>query len=231
MQTRRAFTLIEMLVVIAIIAVLAGMIFKMVQIAKRNADKANTIAKLEKLAMALNEFKAEYGIYPPVQDGICTVQGYDAEEDSYSEHSDCNICFQFENVTGQPDWLANNYFNDYPDNGPLFSMGLVAYLVERDRPGIVHKHASSWTGDTDRDKVAKKKWARFLDGVLEDTGTSFQKIEATPYFNSYITIKDSWDNMVRYYCPPPYLSYKLWSKGPDEADGTADDIHRDKWDN
>jgi prepilin-type N-terminal cleavage/methylation domain-containing protein len=217
-RKRESFTLIEMLVVIAVIAILAGIAFKMIQIAKRNADRAATIAKLEKVAHALNEYKAEYGIYPPVSPGVCKV------------HSGCSVCYQYENTNAQPAWLCQNYLVDNPGGANLFDMGLVSYLVARDKGAIYHTDAPEWVGDSGRDKAAKERWGVFMEGVTATYGVT-NWVQGTPYGNVYDTIQDSWLNVIKYESDPPYLSYRLWSKGPDGADGTADDLHRDKWDN
>ena len=68
MNTRRqnGFTLIELMVVILVIALLAVMVFRMVAAVGKGNDKAATRATLEKVGHALEEFKAQYGKYPPV---------------------------------------------------------------------------------------------------------------------------------------------------------------------
>lgn len=65
-RRRGAFTLLEMLIVIAVIVALAGMVFRMVAMIGKSNDISATRAKLEKTAAALEEFKALYGKYPPV---------------------------------------------------------------------------------------------------------------------------------------------------------------------
>ncbi len=218
-RRRDAFTLIEMLVVIAVIAILAGIAFKMMQIAKRNADRAATIAKLEKVSHALNEYKAEYGLYPPVPPGVCQM------------HSDCAVCYQYENTNAQPAWLNQSQLRDHPDSCNLFDMGLVSYLVKRDKGDQIDtKENSEWLDDSDRDRLAKERWSVFLDGVFYNSHQT-NWFEGTDYGNDYQTIRDAWEQVVKYECEPPYLSYKLWSKGPDGVDGTADDLHKDRWDN
>lgn len=223
-RSKDSFTLIEMLIVVSIIAILAGMSFKLVQISKRNADRANTIAKLEKVAHALNEFKAEYGMYPPVEAGAC------------EQHSGCRICFQYEDTNNQHDAIMA--LNDDPNAGNLFDMGLVSYLVERNRDGIIHTENKDWVGDTEREELAKARWSVFMEGVVSSPSPVTNTLtgaaggaSAAGYNNQYITIRDAWDQIIKYECDPPYLSYKLWSKGPDKADGTDDDIHKDGWDN
>lgn len=61
----RAFTLIELLIVIAIIAVLAGLIFSAMPGIK--AKQATSVAKSEltQISTAIESYKARYGSYPP----------------------------------------------------------------------------------------------------------------------------------------------------------------------
>ena len=62
---KRAFTLTELLVVITIIAVLAGLITVAVAGAMRRAKEAAIILELQQLGSAVEDFKNNYGAYPP----------------------------------------------------------------------------------------------------------------------------------------------------------------------
>ncbi len=62
----KGFTLLEMLVVVLIIVLLAGLVFRLVGAIGKSNDIAETRAKIEKVSHALEEFKAIYGKYPPV---------------------------------------------------------------------------------------------------------------------------------------------------------------------
>lgn len=66
-ESRSAFTLIEMMVVVAIIGILIASVFKLIGAAGENTKKAQTVARIEKLANALAGYYAEYGTYPPVK--------------------------------------------------------------------------------------------------------------------------------------------------------------------
>lgn len=61
------FTLVEMLVVVLIIAVLIGITVKILGGAGRQAAKAQTVNRMERLKHSIEEYYTEYGQYPPTQ--------------------------------------------------------------------------------------------------------------------------------------------------------------------
>lgn len=71
MKKNNAFTLIELLTVIAIIGILAGILIPTVGAVKTSANKARTKAQFSQWTAALTMFKQEYGFYP-IQDQIMT---------------------------------------------------------------------------------------------------------------------------------------------------------------
>ena len=65
-RSRRAgFTLVEILAVVVIILILAGLILSMAGKATRDADIASTRGILSRIATAVDHYKAENGTYPP----------------------------------------------------------------------------------------------------------------------------------------------------------------------
>jgi prepilin-type N-terminal cleavage/methylation domain-containing protein len=61
---RSALTLVELLTVIAIIAILMGLILGVAGYATRKADRSRAIADMEKIKNALEEYRLAYGSYP-----------------------------------------------------------------------------------------------------------------------------------------------------------------------
>lgn len=64
MKKHNAFTLIELLTVIAIIGILAGILIPTVGAVRDSANKSRTRAQFSQWAASLNLFKQEYGFYP-----------------------------------------------------------------------------------------------------------------------------------------------------------------------
>ena len=64
-RTSPAFTLVEMLVVISIIAVLAGLTFPVMKSVKKTQYISHTKAEMEALKTAIQRYHDTYSIYPP----------------------------------------------------------------------------------------------------------------------------------------------------------------------
>jgi len=67
-QPRRpnAFTLVELLVVIGVIAMLVGLLIVGINAAQKRAQKMNTQFLLSSISQSLSRFKSDHGYYPPV---------------------------------------------------------------------------------------------------------------------------------------------------------------------
>ena len=65
MRTRKGFTLIELLGVIAIIAILAAMLFPVFARARDNARKANCLSNQKQIGLALMQYTQDWDeMYP-----------------------------------------------------------------------------------------------------------------------------------------------------------------------
>ncbi|MCE5269337.1 MAG: prepilin-type N-terminal cleavage/methylation domain-containing protein, partial [Planctomycetaceae bacterium] len=71
-RTRAAFTLVEMLVVIVIIGILAGLTIPAVMYAVGHAKEATIYAQLNQLESACQMYKEKFGEYPPDFTGLDT---------------------------------------------------------------------------------------------------------------------------------------------------------------
>jgi len=135
MKNNKAFSLVELLVVMAIICVLSGIVFRLFSSTMRDAAEAETIAILERISNACAEYRAEYGEYPPVT----------------------SIKYEYESPTNQSPWLRYDYIPNNPEGSPkLFEYGLIAYLWTRERSCIEHRNNIQWVPDTPRDIRSKE---------------------------------------------------------------------------
>lgn len=82
--SRKAFTLIELLTVIAIIGILAGILIPVVGSARKSANKAKSKVQFNQYAVALQQYKTEYGYWPPVggTSGLNSGQAYDISKNA-----------------------------------------------------------------------------------------------------------------------------------------------------
>lgn len=123
---RRGFTLVEMLVVILLIAVLAGIVFRMTTMANEKSAKAVTLARIAKLQAAIEEFYSEYGQYPP-------VPTYGNAQPVYYEYPSYE---QVVTISGQAgsirnaDSNAGNWRESW-ERAPVFTFGLMSFLLPR----------------------------------------------------------------------------------------------------
>lgn len=63
-NTKKAFTLVELLIVIAIIGILVGMLTPMISSAQKRAVASTSKTFLVNIASALERYQAEYGYFP-----------------------------------------------------------------------------------------------------------------------------------------------------------------------
>jgi len=73
MNRKNAFTMIELLTVIAIIAILSAIIFPVYTRAKDNANRSSDISSMRTLGSALLQYRVDQGGYPPALLGYATT--------------------------------------------------------------------------------------------------------------------------------------------------------------
>ncbi len=90
----RGFTLIEMLVVIAIIATLAAILFPVIGSAREKARQAQCRTNLMQLVQQLKVYRTDYGMYPPppVYNGTRYEGGFSALYPDYIQDRNLLIC-------------------------------------------------------------------------------------------------------------------------------------------
>ena len=83
-SNKQSFTLIEMLVVMVIIVVLAGLLLPVVQVAKTSADQARARENIHQMAAAFRAYFSEFGRWPSNTISLATISGAPAgSTDSY----------------------------------------------------------------------------------------------------------------------------------------------------
>ena len=229
-NSRTAFTLIEMLMVVIIIFMLSLLVFRLMKMVEKRSQVAETVYVLKQVQNALNEYKLEYGIYPPVN---FVEYEYESATNQtmffrtwLGQRNDVNdptgggnalLCFWSDmpgRTLGSLGWSASPYYPSLWNMGCRY--GLVAHLDFRDR-GQPHWYDF----DTERDKEAKAKWAPFMDNenhklvgffcFSSPYDVSTQVGTTCVYSNKIDTILDGFGQPIEYECNPPYSSYRLWS--------------------
>ncbi|MBN1556508.1 MAG: prepilin-type N-terminal cleavage/methylation domain-containing protein [Lentisphaerae bacterium] len=206
---RRGFTMMEILVVLAIIGILAGLTVRVSSLVYDKVARAKEAKRIELLRMCLEEYYKIYGEYPSSTN--MQFESYESEDGEYP-----------------PEWnqILAAIRRDDPDYGITKRPGLIFYLMANPRIGFHDPESSAWREYFDKvgywsDAVAYTN----LDS--EEWNFDFGEFSFT---NIRFTIFDSWHNQYRYTSSPPrYQSYRLWSMGPDGVSGTADDIGREGW--
>jgi prepilin-type N-terminal cleavage/methylation domain-containing protein len=233
---RRGFTLIELMVVIVIILLLSGLLFKIAGLVGDKAARGRAIADIQKIENALNEYYSEYGIYPPVSKNAYVYEFVGGQPNTFQK---------FLKDKNNPD--KQPFFGDIPrtprESGDKYAIpskkdwylgydyGLVSHLYFRDRGS----QGNCWyDADTSRDKAAKSKWQHFLEGLdlhvrgkAMDPPSGMESIEN--YTNLGASIRDPWGHDYQYECKPPFVKYRLWSVGPDGNSGSGDDINNNAY--
>lgn len=102
-QTRRAgFTLVELLVVIVIIGILMGLLIPAIMGAIHTANNARVVAEINNMASALEQFKSQYGDYPPSRIIL-------SESGSYQTAVNSSIASQASSFLGTDSTNTNKY--------------------------------------------------------------------------------------------------------------------------
>jgi prepilin-type N-terminal cleavage/methylation domain-containing protein len=159
-RQRSAFTLIEMMVVVALVGILIGGVFRLLNAAGEGAKRGETIERMQRIENALSGFYAAYGSYPPVEqhgspdpfveeapDGTTSpVSSLEAENANRAAASQ-PMAFEFPPMQALDDYIATRFQSQgilSPNRNPgiftqsekwpqmkLYRYGVVSFLVPR----------------------------------------------------------------------------------------------------
>ena len=154
---RDAFTLIEMMVVVALIGILIGGVFRLLSAAGEGAKRAETIERMQRVENAISGFYATYGTYPPVprhgspdpfakedDQGNTTPHAALTPENANRAAACQPVPFEFPPMKALDDFIATKYKVTSPNMNPgafeqggtwptmkLYRYGLVSFLIPR----------------------------------------------------------------------------------------------------
>lgn len=157
---RAGFTLIEMLVVVIIIAILAGMVLGLSKISSIWTQKSKTNTTLGKVRSAIEQYNAEYGKYPPVPvyKGIGQPFFYEFPKSNGMNQ------FAFDWLTvpsGVPASPPGHVWSS-PDTA-VFTFGLMSFLISRYNERKLDQVMTLWS-----DLFSLKQWTLYNLGIMEN---------------------------------------------------------------
>jgi len=201
------FTLVEMLVVIAIIGVLAGLILVGVRAARRSAARSACEARIQALKSALQTYANDFGDYPPTS--LAGLSRSPGKNEGIESLIHCLTTRQGESspyFEPEKDELGNTDGDAQARNVADSRLGGAECLELLDpwgNPFVYYHHR-------DLKPVAGPAWAR-LQVYVKGDGQS-AKTQPRP------------DDRTKSY--PGETSYQLWSFGPngENEDGAGDDV-------
>ena len=204
---QRGFSFIEILIVMGIIVMLAGMVVVATQIWGRKGPEFLTKARLQKVQAGIGEWKRAYEAYPPTNptdipkyamSGPSAVKGMQNKSNLGIES--VVLCLYWQGFNYDPQLQEDEFINTDEDElrKPVDKYGINALREIRDEWGNPFIYIDS------------RSYAK-VDGDPARYTTEFGDVEAKP-----------WRNEDGTFAQP--MSFQLFSMGPDGEPNTDDDI-------
>jgi prepilin-type N-terminal cleavage/methylation domain-containing protein len=177
---RRAFTLIEMLVSIAIVAILVGLLLPAIQRLRDAAARTRCIHNLKQIGAGLHAYHDANARLPH---GVRAYLGSQISDSSWTW-----MAYLLPYVGQEPLWQQAEAFaagggkNWYPWHNPVLGVGMKLYTCPNDPRGvIVVNHPSVWKSQVG------------LTMYLGNSGTTRNALDGILYVNSRIQFRDILD--------------------------------------
>lgn len=168
---RAAFTLIELLTVIAIIAILAAMTMGIVSFAQRKASEERTRACIALLEAGIEQYRDKYGEYPvPVTNNGQGIAGAIALYQALCDDGDDQLVGGDNVSIGE---VGENYFVNLVAEGFVaddgrdrfvkdgFDRPIYYQVYDKERPEATHQETFDlWSYGTDRSRDNENKWIK-----------------------------------------------------------------------
>ncbi|MCZ7647651.1 MAG: type II secretion system GspH family protein [Planctomycetota bacterium] len=189
LRRTRGFTLLEMLVVVAIIAILMGLLLPVLAAARRHSRKVATKSTIHNLQIGLDNYRMDWGIYP-IQPGGSNVIWDDGggsyppgyyQVDCVAKGSQANLGAPDEDNIGLTFILTDLQFLDVKKENVQGG-----YLMDYFSVPIVSRFLilspTTVTGDTDKLSEKVYIWSYGPDNINHvDADTSFSNAAAPTY--------------------------------------------------
>jgi len=199
---RSAFTLIELLTVIAIIAILMGLLFPAIGTIKESARKTQAKNDVTNIVAAVKQYYTEYGKYPAVVEGTSTTQDDTAVGEQSAGGAADNSAL-FNTLRSIPDGLNTNPDYKYNPRRIVFFEGKAATDPTNPRAGFTD------TPDATKKGCFFDPWGKQY-GVVIDTN-----------YDNVIKLDDQYTD---FRSPnAPRVGVGAFSLGKDSKLGTKDD--------
>ena len=191
---KKAFTLVEILAVISIIAILAGMTVGVSSLVMRKSADTKTRAAMKNVEIALERFREANGYYPPSRGGTISIFWFEKAPDANSSADALSKLFdeKFRSANTCPITISDSSSVDRPSLYVVDAYGRP--LVYR-CPGYFNK------GKYDLGSLGKD--GKFGDGEgdrpeinVDDKKGSF-KHDMTTVFNGHFGLGDDLTNFTR----------------------------------
>jgi len=132
---RSAFTLIELLTVIAIIAILMGLLFPAIGTIKESGRKTQAKNDVTNIVAAVKQYYTEYGKYPPLVEGVATSDDDSCVGETGAGGAADNSAL-FNTLRSIPDGLNTNPDYKYNPRRIVFFEGKAATDPDNPRAGF-----------------------------------------------------------------------------------------------